>query len=183
MVKIPPAEKGRRLMFFGAGGRMVPESRRYQDATLVKRKFRGKWHTIYEQDEPITPKVLADLVPRDEFEALAPNYADPVRLETRAKKYTAWSLANHLDNNKVRGLRGHTAKVDMLLRDGKRLRKVSFYHRFRRKGSFAYGVFLAMNKAIGNEGMHLYNRLGSKLLPDRKGRKVRLIGLDVAIEL
>ncbi len=183
MVKIPKADKGKKLMFFGKNGKLVKESERYQKATKVMRKFRRKWVPIYERDTPITPKTLADLVPRDEFEALAANYGEPKSITTKAKKYVAWSLANKLDKNEVRGLRGHTAKVSMKIRDGKRLRVVTFYHRFRRKGSFAYSVFKAMNTAIGAEGLHLYNRLGSKLLPDRKGKKAHLEGLDVSIEL
>ncbi len=183
MVKIPKADVGKKLIFLNSKGKFVKESERYQKATRVLRKYRRKWVEIYHRDEPISPKTLANLVPRDEFESLAANYGNPVGITTKAKKYVAWSLANRLDKNEVRGLRGHTAKVSMKVRDGKRQRTITFYHRFRRKGSYAYSVFKAMNQALGSEGLYFYNRLGSKLLPDRVGRKIHLEGLEVAIEL
>ncbi len=183
MVKIPKAASGRKVLFFDKKGKFVAESERYQKATRVLRLYRRKFVEIYNRDKPITPTTLANLINRDEFEALAPNFAAPVVVTTNAKKFTAWSIAEKLSNNAVRGLRGKAAKVTLNLRDGDRLRKVTLYHRFRKKGPNSVSLFKAMNHAIGQEGYHLYNRLGSKLLPDRKGQKIHLQSVEISIEL
>lgn len=167
-------------MFLGPNGRMVPESRRYQDASRVLRLFRGKWHEIINDGKvkgKITPKRLVDLVPRHEFEALAANYTDPVTLSPRSKVFRAWELANRLGS--VRGIRGHTVRITLRVQDGKRIRLVSFFRKVKPKGDFSYGFFKQMNNAIGMEGGYLYNRIEGKLLRDRIGRKMHLISMDV----
>jgi hypothetical protein len=177
------AEKpGLRVIFRGPDGRFVSQSARYQKATTVQRRFRKKWETVaHTPDSVITPKRLADLLPRDEFEQLRPNYSDPVAVRPAVRKYTAWDVAGQAQS--IRGLRGHTCTFTLNLRDGDRLRKVVFYRRIRRRGNFQIPLFLAMNEAIGNEKMFLYNKVGSKLLPDRKGRKVHLDSIEISKEL
>jgi hypothetical protein len=181
MVKVPKLKAGRRVIFRDAKGRFVPESERYQRATSVQRLYRGSWVTITEGGKRITPRRLAQLLPRDEFEMLAPNYSDPVSFRPAARKYTAWDVAGQI--SRARGVRGTVLRVELHLRDGRRLRKITFYRRTRRKGSLHIPVFLAINEAIGNNKMNLYNRIGSKLFPDRKGRTVRLVQVLVSKEL
>ncbi len=129
----------------------------------------------------VTPKSLVDLLPRDTFESLAPNYAAPVEVAPQAKKYTAWDAAGKAQN--LRGIRGHMVKVEMLIRDGKQTKKIGFYTKIRRKGAFQYSLFRSMNRALANEKTYLYNRIGSKLLPDRKGKKVHLVSIAISKEL
>lgn len=181
MVKIPKdTRKGRKVIFRDDKGRFVAESERYQRATSVQKLFRGKYETIVDHKK-VTPRLLADLLTRDEFESMAANYSPPITLETKAKKYSAWDLANVAEG--VRGLRGHMTKVTMNLQDGDRLRKVTFFHKVSRKGKFSYQLFRHMNSAIGNEKLFLYNRIGSKLLPDRKGKQVHLKSIEISKEL
>lgn len=184
MVKIPrDPRRGRRVVFRDAKGRFVAESERYQRATSMQRQFRGKWVTVVKGTRVLTPRRIAELLNRDEFEALAPNYGPVRTVKPQVKKYTAWDVSQLIQGGAVRGIRGRVIKVTMNLRDGKRLRRVSFFYRVRRKGNFAYGLFKEMNAAIGNQAMFLYDRVGSKLLPDRKGRQVRLQSVDVQAEM
>lgn len=182
MVKIPKDKRrGRKVIFRDIHGRFVKESERYQKAVSVQRLFRGHYVTVTEGREKITPKRLVELLPQNEFESLPANYSDEKFLKTTAKKYTAWDLANKLEH--VRGLRGKVLKIEMQLMDGDRLRRVTFYRKMRKRGKTAYGFFRQMNEAIGNEKMFLYNRVQSKLFPDRRGRQVNLTGLKYSIEL
>lgn len=184
MVKIPrDPRRGRKVVFRDARGRFVAESERYQRATTMQRQFRGRWVTVVKGTKVLTPRRIAELLPRDEFEALAPNYGPVREVRPEVRKYTAWNVAEQVQRGAVRGVRGRVIKVTMKLLDGKRMRKVPFYYRVRRKGNFAYGLFKEMNAAIGNQALFLYDRVGSKLLPDRKGRKVRLTGVDIQVEM
>lgn len=147
------------------------------------RKFRGKFVEVWasEKGKKLTPKNLADLLPRPEFEALAPNYGPERRIEPKDKRFTAWDLSQQV--NKLRGVRGHTVKVTMTIKDGKQFKHITFYRRAKRKGDLTYGFFRQANAAVGNDGAYLYNRIGSKLFPDRKGRKVKLVSYDVSVEM
>ena len=169
------------LRFRDELGRFVAQAERYQKAITVERKVGRRWHKITEGHRVITPARLANLVPRTEFEGLAPNYGHPVEIKPTAKKFTAWDVAQQA--NKTRGLRGHVVKVTMNLRDGDRLRKITFYRRVKRRGDITYGFFQQMNKVIGNEKLFLYDRVGSKLIADRKGKQVHLQSIEVAKEL
>lgn len=182
MARIPKDKrKGRRVIFRDARGRFVKESERYQKAVSVQRLFRGKYVTVTEGKRRLTPKRLAELINQDEFEALPANYSDAVNIETKARKYTAWDLANRLE--KTRGLRGKVLRVTMVLQDGSRTRRVTFFRKMKQRGAAAYGFFRQMNEAIGNEKMYLYNRIMSKLFPDRRGKQVNLKRLEVSVEL
>lgn len=184
MVKIPKDKRrGRKVEFRDENGRYVAESRRYQEATSMYRKYRGKMVRVWESSKGkrLRPKDLADLLPRDEFEALAANYGDAKTIVPKDKHFTAWDLSNQM--NRVRGLRGHMVKVIMILKDGAQTKRVTFYRKAKRKGSMAYGFFKQANAAIGNAGGYLYNKIKNKLFPDRKGRKVKLLGWELAVEL
>lgn len=181
MVKIPQAAKSK-IRFRDEHGRFVKQEERYQKAVKVEKLFRGKWETIAEGKKVITPKRLVDILNRNEFESLAPNYSSPTTIKPTARKYTAWDAANKIGG--LRGIKGHMMKVTMNIRDGDRLRKISFYRRVSRKKKYSpYGMFRQMNQALGNEKLYLYNRIGSKLLPDRKGKSVHLESIEVSKEL
>lgn len=181
MVKIPKKPRGRKVVFRDALGRFVAEKERYQKAVMVQRVIKGKYITVTEGKTRVTPKRLVELVPQDEFEALPAAYKDPEAIMTKAKKYTAWDLSTKME--KIRGIRGKMLKVTMMIRDGDRMKEISFFRRVKRRGNFAYGFFRAMNEAIGNEGGYLYNRVASKIFPDRRGRQVNLIGIKYSVEL
>jgi len=181
MVKVPKDQRiGRRVVFRDRRGRFVAESERYQRATRVYRQFRGKYHEVW-TGKQLTPKKLANLLPRPEFEELAPNFSAERTLVPRNKHFTAWDLSQQV--NRLRGLRGHMVRVTMVLRDGKQARKITFFRRAKRKGNMAYGFFRQANVAIGMEGGYLYNRIGSKFFPDRKGKRVRLVSFNVSTEM
>lgn len=181
MVKIPKdRRKGQKVIFRDDRGRFVSPKERYQKATTVQRLFRGKYHTVIEKRK-VTPKLLVSVINQDEFEDLPANYADDKPVESKAQKYRAWDLAGKLE--KQRGVRGKVLRVTMNIMDGKRMREVTFFHRIRRRGPMQYSIFKAMNEAIKNEGGYLYNRIGSKLLPDRKGKHFHLAGIRYAVEL
>lgn len=182
MVKIPKDKrKGRKVLFRDASGRFVRAAERYQKAVTVQRLFRGKYVTVTEGKTRITPKRLVNLLTQDEFESLPANYSSEKMIQTTAKKYTAWDLANKLERE--RGVRGKVLRVTMMVKDGERMRRITFFRKMKRKGKAAYGFFRQMNEAIGNERMYLYNRISSKLFPDRKGKQVNLIGIKYSVEL
>ena len=188
-----PKEMASGVVFRDTLGRFVAQAERYQKAVSAQRYYRTTikrgYELIYETilpniGKPITPKRLVDLLPQDEFENLNPSYgkAKVFVPHPKVRKYTAWDLA-HQAESQPRGMRGRLVKVTMNLKDGRATRKINFYTRIRRKGPFAIGLFLSMNKALLNEGMFLYNRVGSKLLPDRKGKKVHLQSMEIQSEL
>lgn len=147
------------------------------------RQYRGKMVEVWRsrKGKRLSPKALADLLPRPEFESLAANYSDEKIIEPKDKHFTAWDLSTQV--NRMRRIRGKMLRVTMTIRDGKQQREVTFYRKVKRKGPISYGFFRQANSAIGNDGGYLYNRIGSKLFPDRKGRKVKLINWKVAVEM
>jgi len=190
--KLEPTTKD--LYFTDAKGRPVKDAERYDKAAHVykvtRRKVRGKVTTVVDelwQGKPgrLRPRTFAGLmrtglVSRDQLEALAPAFGPEKTLTTRTRKYTAWDLAGQLERSlkAMPRTRGRLVEVTMMVRDGKRMRKVKFLRNARAKGDFRVSMFNAMNEAIGLGGMNLYTRIGSKILPDRKGRTVSMTSLS-----
>ncbi len=159
----------------------MAQDRRYQDAVVMERIVRGKTYKVTEGEKVLTPKRIASLLPRDEFEALKPNFTVPVRFRPKAKKFTAWNVAGQIQ--KMRGIRGHTIRVTLNLLQGRQLRQLTFYRRVRRKGAVQGGLFHQMQEALQLAKVYLYNRIGNRIFPERRGRKVRLHSADVAVEM
>lgn len=167
----------KKVRFRDEEGRFVAEALRYKYATVVERKVRGKWHRVTEGTKVITPKRLTELITRDEFESLDPAYGKETVIVPTARKYTAWDIAEKM--NRARGLKGKQLRVEMNILDGESLRKIVFYRKMKTRGNPTYGIFAQMNEVIRNSGFHLYNRIGSIFVPDRKGKQVKLQSVTI----
>jgi len=163
-----------RVLFRDAKGRYVSASHRYTKAVVVEAIRRGHSFDLVDTSltgGKITPQVLAQVLTKTEFESLD-EALSPFKTFTTKKKYAAWDICEQVD--KTKGARRKTLKYTMEVMDGKRMKKVSFYHIIKRNGKSSYGLFRRMNQELGLEGMYTYDKVGSKILADRKGKKITL---------
>lgn len=167
--------KGLKIIFRDELGRFLPYSARYEkDVKLIQVRRHGYYVDLAER--PLPPQDLADLLSRPEFESL-PEALKLVDTFESKSRYKAWDIAEQID--RARGIRRKTLKMTMTMRDGERLREVTFYHTLRRNAVSSYELFRRINNEVGFEGAYLYQRVGSKILADRRGRKVSLVNIKV----
>jgi len=166
----------RRIILRDSKGRFLPASERYKGKVkTVQVKRRDKYVTVVEQGK-VTPETLAEVTTREEFESLSEALGRRFHFETK-RKYRAWHISEQID--KTKGLRRKLLKITLNLRDGKRLRPVAFYHEITANQKRSYQLFQRINNAVGMEGAYLYDRIGGKIIADRKGKKMTLESVDV----
>jgi hypothetical protein len=93
-------------------------------------------------------------------------------------KYQVWDLANKLDS--MKGIRRKLLKIDVMVEDGKRLKVMPMYHIIKSNKKSSYHIFRRINDLLGANNMFTYDRIGSKLLADRRGKKVRIKGIRIS---
>lgn len=171
----------KRIIFRDARGRFVKYEDRYKakvkSVQLFRRDEEGeKRYITVAKGGQMTPTRLATITTRTEFESL-PEARGKAREFTSNKKYKAWDIAEQIDSTK--GMRRHLLRITINLRDGKRLKPVTMYHIIKGNKKLSYQLFSRINDAIGAAGMNLYTRVGGRILPDRKGKTVKLESVTV----
>ena len=178
----PKKSEYKPVVFRDEYGRLVSPEDRYKlaDSVWVWRggPKKGKYVPVVEGKKNIKPDVLVDVLYQPEFESLPPAYGQERSYKPKTNKYTVWNLAEQLD--KTKGIRRKMLKVDVDVMDGKRLRRVSLITRIKRSGKASYQVFRSLTRALGAKGLFEYDRIGSKILTDRRGRKVSVKGMKVS---
>lgn len=174
---MPKRGNAKRIIFRDAKGRFVAEAERYSTrvkSVQIRRRDpetdETRWMTVAKGGR-MTPQRLAELTTRTEFESMEEARIPLKEYKTR-KKYAAWDIAEQIDATK--GIRRKLIRVTMDIREGKRLRKVSFYHNINSNKKRSYHIFRRMNDALGMEGLVLYKKAGGRILPDRRGKEVKL---------
>lgn len=128
-------------------------------------------------ERPLPPEDLANLLSQREFESLPEALIDKGTYTSRSK-YKAWDIASQIDKSK--GVRRKDLKYTVVIQDGRQRREISFYHKIKRNSASSYTLFQRINQEIGLEGFYIYRELsGGKVLSDRKGKQVKLIGIKV----
>lgn len=128
-------------------------------------------------ERPLPPEDLANLLSQREFESL-PEALVEKGFYTSKSKYKAWDIADQIDRTK--GVRRKDLKYTVTIMDGQQRREFSFYHKIKRNTQSSYSLFRRINQELGLEGMYLYRELaGGKVLADRKGKQVKLVGIKV----
>jgi hypothetical protein len=67
-----------------------------------------------------------------------------------------------------------------MVEDGKRLKVMPMYHIIKSNKKSSYHIFRRINDLLGANNMFTYDRIGSKLLADRRGKKVRIKGIRIS---
>ena len=142
---------------------------------VVRRHFGDMiWHDLAERMLP--PDFLAQVLTQPEFESL-PEALEKVKDYASSKKYKAWDISEQIDVTKR--IRRKDLKFTVELLDGRRKKTVTFYHKIKRNTSSSYSIFRRINQEIGLEGYFLYDRVAGKVLADRTGKQVHLVGIKV----
>lgn len=171
------AKKPKSLVVFrDAFGRFLPQAERFtKKVAMVQAVRQGQYRTL--SDRPLKSKDLAQVLSQREYESLR-EATEVVKEFTSNKKYKAWDIAEQID--KTKGLRRQDLKMTVVVEDGGRQKRFSFYHQIKKNSKSSYQIFRRINQEIGLERMFLYDKTpGGKLLPDRTGTKVKLVGIKV----
>jgi hypothetical protein len=169
----------KRVLFFDARGKFVSARQRYDglvDRVMVSRGRR--YVEVFKKvRSDLNPQQLANVTTRQEFESLPESYMFKGELKPKSK-YQVWDIANKLDS--MKGIRRKLLKVDVMVEDGKRLKVMPMYHIIKSNKKSSYHIFRRINDLLGANNMFTYDRIGSKLLADRRGKKVRIKGIRIS---
>lgn len=164
----------------GFDGRFMKLADRYSDKVASIWAYRsGRYVDLIHPEytgQPVKPEDLMIMLRRDEFEKL-PEAVKAVKSFKPKSRYQVWNLSEQIDRTK--GIRRKLIKLTIRVRDGRRLRKVTMYTKVKGNQKRSYQIFKQINDTLGAEGFFTYDRVGSKLLADRKGRKISIEGIDV----
>lgn len=168
------------LLFKGYDGRFIKHSERYTDKVASAWAYRsGRYVDLFHPEytgKLIKPEDLMIVLRRDEFERL-PEAVRPIASFKPKSRYQVWNLSEQID--KTKGMRRKLIKLTIRVRDGRRLRKVTMYTKVKGNQKRSYQIFKQVNDALGAEGFFTYDRVGTKLLADRRGKKISIEGIDV----
>ena len=160
----------KRLLYFRDDkGRFVAGKDRYTKATSIQAYREGELVTVLR--DKITPERLAMVTSKPEFESL-PEVTRPIKTFSSKKKYKLWDIADQIDKQK--GLRRKLLKLTINVMDGQRLRKVELYHEITANQPRSYQLFKRFNEHLGIDGLVAYDKVGGKLMADRRGKKVKV---------
>lgn len=165
-----------RVYFRGEHGRFVAAKFRYTDKVKSVQAYRGGEYVTIIKDKKPTPKMLADLLNQREFEHLPEALVKMKDFKPRSK-YAAWNIAEQID--KAKRMRRKNLKFTMQIMDGNRLKTIEFYHHIKSNKASSYAIFRRINAEVGIEGFHLYNEVNGKHIADRKGKQVKLVGIQI----
>lgn len=151
--------KPRRVIFKDGLGRFVAAEDRYKKATTVMVR-RGKKYVKVIEDSEVTPKKLAIVTTRQEFESLPPAFKHIKQIKpaatTKKTKNKTWDIAR--DITKIRGVRDKLIKVTVRYKKGRRSRTVSFYHKISARKKSDYTLFKHLKEAVeGTKLPHWYD--------------------------
>ena len=164
-----------KVVFRDAKGKFMPQASRFDKHVAMVQAVRNGYYTIL-AERGLGAKDLAQVLSQREFESLK-EATVPVKLYTSGKKYKAWDIAEQID--KTKKIRRQDLKLTVMVDDGGRKKAFTFYHQIKRNSPSSYQLFRRINQEIGLEGMFLYDRVGGKLMSDRTGKKVKLLGIQV----
>lgn len=164
-----------RVIFRDKSGKFMRGEDRYKpEVAMVQVVRRGAYITVAERGLP--PEGLADLLNQREFESL-PEALIQKGFYKSGKKYKAWDIAEQID--KTKGIRRKQMKYTVVVQDGTQRKSFSFYHHIKRNSQSSYALFRRINQELGLEGYFLYNKTpGGKLMADRTGKQVKLLGIN-----
>jgi hypothetical protein len=169
------AKRTPRVIFRDIKGRFMNPRDRYKSEVAMVQVVRNREYMIV-SERMLPPDSLVNVLNQREFESLPEALVQKKFYQTK-KKYAAWDIAEQIDRTKK--IRRKDLKLTVELQDGKQKRKVVFYHRIKRNNPSSYHLFRRINQEIGLEGFFLYNKAGGKVLADRTGKQVKLIGINV----
>jgi hypothetical protein len=162
-----------KVIFRDGLGRFLPQAKRFtKDVAMIQAVRNGRYIKL--ADRPLQSKDLTQILSRTEYESLH-EALESVKNYTSKKKYKAWDIAEQID--KTKGIRRKDMKFTIEVDDGGRKKSFSFYHQIKKNSTSSYQLFRRINQELGLERMFLYDKVGGKLLPDRTGKKVTLIGI------
>jgi hypothetical protein len=164
-----------RVTFRDAAGKFLPATERYSGkVAMVQVKRNKQWITLANRELP--PDDLVQVLNQREFESLPEALVDVKDYKSKSK-YKAWDISEQIDRTKR--LRRKNLKFTVTIMDGTRRKSIAFYHNIKRNSASSYALFRRINQEIGLEGMFLYDKIGGKLIADRTGKKVSLVGIKV----
>lgn len=164
-----------RVIFRDALGRFMRAEDRYKPEVAMVQAVRNREYIIL-AERMLKPDLLVQVLNQREFESLPEALFDRGTKSSTAK-YKAWDIANQIDQ--MKGIRRKDMKYTVVVMDGKQKREISFYHRIKRNTAASYDLFRRINQEIGLEGFYIYRTAAGKILADRTGKKVRLVGVKV----
>lgn len=169
----------KRVLFFDSKGKFVSARSRYDGVVSRVMVSRGRRYVeVFSKTKTdLTPQQLANVTTRQEFESLPESYMFKAELKPKGK-YQVWDLANQLDQ--MKGIRRKLMKVDVMVQDGKRLKVIPMYHIIKSNKKSSYHLFRRMNDVLGANNLFTYDRIGSKVLADRRGKKVSIKGIRIS---
>jgi len=174
-----PKKSTKRVLFFDSKGKFVSPKARYDGGIARVMVSRGRRYVeVYKKAKAdLTPAQLANVTTRQEFESLPESYIFLGEIKTKSK-YQVWDLANKLDA--MKGVRRKLLKIDVMVQDGKRLKIIPMYHIIKANKKSSYHLFRRINDLLGANNYYTYDRVGSKLLSDRRGKKISIKGLRIS---
>lgn len=165
-----------RVVFRNKLGRFISGTQRYTKDVAMVQVVRNREYIII-SERMLPPDSLVDVLSQREFESLPEALVDRGFFES-GKKYKAWDIANQIDTSKR--MRRKNLKFTVVIKEGNRQRQISFYHNIKRNAESSYSIFRRINQEVGIEGYYFYKETpGGKILTDRVGKKVHLVGIRV----
>lgn len=169
------------VRFRGKDGKFVPAEERYSKAKSVEAFRRGRWVYLIE-DGDVTPKTLAVVLNRKEFEAIPAAFEEIGEYTPRRGKahkgHEAWDIAEQID--KTKGVRRKLLRVKITVDVGKGKKKqVQFYQKINKNQKSSARIYHRINEALGAEGHYTYKTYKGKLIQGRQGTKVKITKVTV----
>lgn len=169
-----PTFRQRKVIFKGAKGKFVSPTDRYSDKVKAVYVYRGGRY-VKVADGAQTPSSLAMVTSRQEFDSLPEAYKFVKEYKPKGK-YQAWNLAQQIDETKR--IRRKLMKFVVKVKDGKRLRRISFYNYIKANQKRSYQLFKRINEELGTSRLFLYDKIGGKIMADRRGKKVAISSIE-----
>lgn len=159
------------VRFRGWDGKFVPAEDRFSGKVkAVEAKRRGRWVYLIE-DGDVSPKTLAVVLNRREFEDIPAAY-DVIGEFKPHSKYQAWNVAEQIDN--TRGVRRKLLRVKVVVDVGGKKKQVQFYQKINKNQKSSFRIFQRINETLGAEGLYTYKTINGKMITERKGKKVTI---------
>ena len=165
------------VRFRGTNGRFVRGEDRFTKQVKSVDVFRrGRWVTVIDESG-FTPKDLAQVLNRKEFEEIPAAY-EPIQEYKPRSKYQAWNIAEQID--KTRGVRRKLLRVKVVVRVGKKKKTLQFYQKINKNQKSSARIYHRINEALGAEGFYTYKgHPAGGIIGERKGKKVAIIKVTV----
>lgn len=164
------------VRFRGYDGRFLPAEDRLKKTVKTVEAFRrGRWVTLIDSGN-VTQKDLAVVLNRKEFEEIPAAYEEIGKFTPRSK-FQAWNIAEQID--KTKGVRRKLLRINLVIQDGKKKSMIRFYQKINKNQKSSARIYHRINEALGAEGLYTYKMIGGKAITNRKGKKVKIVGVSV----